>query len=303
MLHLLTVTRAHLRRRLSPRLFGYGLALFSTAVVATTFVISKMALKVVNPESFSVVWYGAAGLYAALYGRRSSDASHLVVLRRRWKPLLALGLTNAVSALLWFSEIQMADPALVSFFGGMSTLFVVLLSVVVLGERLSWREGSSAAVILAGALLITYHADRIVLLVFIIAVGQTFLRASCNVIAKHTVSDVSPLALTMARAGGTAFIILIYALLAGRWRWPPPGTLALIVVGALGGPFFSYVLFYRALVLIDVSKASLIEANRPLFVLLYSLILFGSLPQPHQIAGGLLSVGGVVILLSTRQKR
>jgi transporter family protein len=303
MLHLLTAAPAYLRRRLPSRSLGYGLALLSTILVATTFVISKTALKVINPESFSVVWYGAAGIYAALYGRRSGAVSGTAVLRQRWRPLLALGLANAVSALLWFSEIQMADPALVSFFGSMSTLFAVLLGVVVLGERLSWREWGSAAVILAGTLLITYRADRIVLLVFIMAAGQTFLRASCNVIAKHTVSGVSPLTLTMARAGSTSFITLVYALLVGRWQWPPPDTLALIVAGALGGPFFSYVLLYRALVLIDVSKASLIEANRPLFVLFYSLILFGSLPQPHQIAGGLLSIGGVVILLFARQKR
>jgi drug/metabolite transporter (DMT)-like permease len=152
-------------------------------------------------------------------------------------------------------------------------------------------------------LLITYHADRILLVVFVMAVGQTFLRASGGIIAKRTVGAVSPLSLTMARAGFTSVIILIFALIGGRWQWPPPDTMALIVIGALGGPFISYVLFYRALELIDASKAALIGANRPLFVLLYGLILFGSLPLPRQIAGGLLSIGGLVILLSARQQQ
>jgi drug/metabolite transporter (DMT)-like permease len=73
-------------------------------------------------------------------------------------------------------------------------------------------------------------------------------------------------------------------------------------VGALGGPFVSHLLLYRALALVNASKVSLIGATQPLFVLLYSLALFGTLPLKHQIAGGLLSMGGVAILLSARNK-
>lgn len=302
MLDPLIVAPAHLWQRVPSRFIGYGLALFSTAIVATTFVISKAALKIINPESFSVCWYGAAGVYAAIYGRVSGDTPGPTLLRQHWKLLLTLGLVNAVSALLWFSQIQMVNPALVSFLGGMSTLFAVLLGMTILGERLRPREWGGAAVIMAGTLLITYQSDRVVLVVFVLAVGQTFLHASCNIIAKRALSTVSPLSLTLARAGCTSLVTLLFAWMTGRWQQPPPGILALIVAGALGGPFISYILFYRALSLIDVSKAALIGATRPLFVLLYSLILFGSLPQPHQIAGGLLGIAGVVTLLSARQR-
>ena len=289
------------QRRLPTRFLGYGLALLSTAIVATTFIVSKAVLKTLNPESFSILWYGAAAVYAALYGHVRGDTPPARTLRRQWKPLLALACTNALSALLWFSEIKMADPALVSFFGCMSTLFAVLLGVGLLGEQLQHQEWAGAALILAGVLMITYYSDRVVLLVFIMALGNTFLHASGAVIAKCAVGDVTPLTLTLVRAGGTSIIILIVTLLTGRWEWPSIGALALIALGALGGPFISHILFYRALALIDVSQVSLINATRPLFVLLYSLLLLGSLPLLHQIAGGLLSIIGVVTLLSARR--
>ncbi|MGD9101007.1 MAG: DMT family transporter, partial [Anaerolineae bacterium] len=210
---------------------------------------------------------------------------------------------NALCMMLFFTAIQMTNPALISFFGRMSTLFTVVLGVIVLGERLKWREWVGAVVILAGALLITYHADRVMLVVFIISLLSSFLYSSTTIIAKQTVSVVSPLTLALARAACTAFFIAIFALVTGRWQRPPPDILALIAVGALGGPLFSHVLLYRALALIDASKVSLVGATQPAFVLLYSLLLFGTLPLLHQIAGGLLSVGGVVILLSARKQK
>jgi drug/metabolite transporter (DMT)-like permease len=303
MLNPLTSPLVRLWQRIPPRFLGYVLALLSTATLSTVFVISKAALEVINPESFNVYWYTAAAVYAVSYGRMSGNLPTPATLRRHWKPLLSIGFINALGMMLFFTAIQMTNPALISFFGRMSTLFTVVLGVIVLGERLERREWVGAAVILAGALLITYHADRVMWVVFIISLSSSFLYASTIIIAKQTVGAVSPLTLTLARAACTAFFIAILALVSGRWQRPPLDTLALIAVGALGGPLFSHVLFYRALALIDASQVSLVGATQPAFVLLYSLLLFGTLPLLHQIAGGLLSVGGVVILLSARNRK
>ncbi len=294
---------------------GYGLALLSTAIVATTFIISKIALRTVSPLWFSVYWYGAAGVYAALYARMRAPLSRPLCspvpcqpqlakeLRpRAWRLLLGLGATTAISALLWFTQIQLADPALVSFFGNLSTLFTVALGMTWLGERLSWREGAGAAIILAGALLITYRAAPIVWLVFGMAVGQNLLHASGTLIAKRAIATLSPGSLTLARAASTSLFLAAFGMFQhGGWYYPPAHTLALILVGAVGGPFLSYVLFYRALALVTASSAALIGATRPLFVLLYGFFIFQTLPLAHQIVGGLLSIAGVALLFSTRQ--
>jgi drug/metabolite transporter (DMT)-like permease len=278
------------------------LALFSTATIATAFVISKAALETINPESFSIYWYTAAAVYALIYGRLSGNPARWTTLRQYWEPLLGIGLINALSMMLFFYAIQMTNPAIISFLGRMSTLFTVLLGIIVLSERLRRREWAGAAVILAGALLITYHADEVMLKVFFISLCSSFLYSCTIIIAKQAVAAISPLTLTLARSGGTASIILLLALITGRLQSPPLAMLVIIIVGALGGPFISHLLLYRALALVDASKVSLIGAAQPLFVLLYSLALFGDWPLAHQVAGGLLSMGGVAILLFARNK-
>jgi len=303
MLDILTSPLVRFRRRMHPRFLGYGLALLSTATLSTAFVISKAALEVVNSESFTITWYTAATVYALAYGWVSGNMASRAALRQQWKPLASIGLINTLCMLLFYTQIKLTDPALVSFFGRMATLFTVTLGVVVLGERMRRREWAGAAVILAGALLITYHADQVVLTVFFMAIASSFLYASTMIIAKQTVDATSPLTLTLARASGTAGLVLIFALATGRWHPPPPDILIMIAVGALGGPLISHILLYRALSLIEASKVSLVGATQPAFVLFYSLLLFGSLPLAHQIAGGLLSMGGVAILISARNQR
>jgi drug/metabolite transporter (DMT)-like permease len=296
------LTSALTRQRVPPRYLGYVLALCSTATIATAFVISKAVLETINPESFNVYWYTAAAVYALLYGRFSGNPARWCTLRQYWKPLLSIGLLNALSMMLFFSAIQMTNPAVISFLGRISTLFTVLLGIIILGERLGRREWAGAAVILAGALLITYHADEVMLKVFFISLGSSFLYSCTIIIAKQAVVAISPLTLTLARSGGTASTILLLALITGRLQFPPLGMLLIISVGALGGPLISHLLLYRALALVDASRVALIGATQPLFVLLYSLALFGTLPLAHQIAGGLLSMGGVAMLLSARNK-
>jgi drug/metabolite transporter (DMT)-like permease len=296
------LTAACTRQRVPPRYLGYVLALFSTATIATAFVISKAVLNTINPESFNVYWYTAAAVYALIYGRLSGNPARRTTLHQYWKPLLSIGVINALSMMLFFSAIQMTNPAIISFLGRISTLFTVLLGIIILGERLGRREWVGAAVVLAGALLITYRADAVMLKVFFIALGSSFLYSCTIIIAKQAVASVSPLTLTLARSGGTAFTMLFLTLVTGRLQVPALDMLAIIIVGALGGPLVSHLLLYRALALVDASKVSLIGATQPLFVMLYSLALFGTLPLEHQIAGGLLSMGGVAILLSARNK-
>ncbi len=296
------LTSARAWQRVSPRYLGYVLALCSAATIATSFVISKAVLKTINPESFSVYWYTAASVYALIYGRVSGNPPRRTTLRQYWKPLLSIGFVNTLSMMFFYNAIQMTNPAIISFLGRLSTLFTVLLGIIVLGERLGRREWVGAAVILAGALLITYHADEVMLKVFFMSMCSSFLYSCTIIIAKQAVAAISPLTLTLARSSGTASTILILALITGRLQFPSPGMLVIIIVGALGGPFISHLLLYRALALVDASKVSLVGATQPLFVLLDSLALFGTLPLAHQIAGGLLSMGGVAILLSARNK-
>ena len=70
--------------------------------------------------------------------------------------------------------------------------------------------------------------------------------------------------------------------------------------GSFFGPFFSFLLFYKGLVTVTISTAAIIRATQPLFVALFSLILFGITIGPVQFIGGLILLAGVVMMLSGR---
>jgi drug/metabolite transporter (DMT)-like permease len=53
---------------------------------------------------------------------------------------------------------------------------------------------------------------------------------------------------------------------------------------------------YYSFKYIEVSKSSIIQSLKGIVVLLVSLMLFGILPLKHQLAGGLITVAGVLIM-------
>lgn len=290
------------RRWLSGHVRGYLLAAAATATLSVTFVASKAALRVLNPETFAPLWFATASLYAWLYSLARREWPGIAFRREPWA-LLAIGATNALSSLLFIHEIRLTDPSLVSFFGRLTTVFTVLLGVIVLGERLRRREWLGAGITLLGAGLITYGSGPVVFLVFLLAVADNLAYAVSQIIARRVVGGVSPAALTTWRATLTCLLTLAYVLLTDRWQAIPPGILPIIIAGAFVGPFLSFVLWYEALARLEVSRAAVVGAGQPFVVTLYALILLGTLPQPRQLVGGLVTVAGVVLLLTVKAER
>ncbi|MBI1879226.1 MAG: DMT family transporter [Chloroflexi bacterium] len=90
-------------------------------------------------------------------------------------------------------------------------------------------------------------------------------------------------------------------LVAGQLAWPGLTTWLWIIGGAFFGPFLSYFLFYKSLHYLDMSKGAVIRATQPLFVAVYSLILFGAIISSQQFLGGLVMIAGVTLMLWERK--
>jgi drug/metabolite transporter (DMT)-like permease len=73
--------------------------------------------------------------------------------------------------------------------------------------------------------------------------------------------------------------------------------LGLLLLGATG--VFAYNLFFfRGLELISAGRASLIIANNPIFIALFSFLFFSEKMTPRKVAGILISVTGAVLAIS-----
>jgi drug/metabolite transporter (DMT)-like permease len=98
-----------------------------------------------------------------------------------------------------------------------------------------------------------------------------------------------------------AVILGAAGLVAGQLVWPGLSAWLWMIGGAFFGPFLSYFLFYKSLHYLDISKGAVIRATQPLFVAVYSLILFGTVISSQQFAGGMLMIAGVALMLWERR--
>jgi transporter family protein len=70
----------------------------------------------------------------------------------------------------------------------------------------------------------------------------------------------------------------------------------MVALGALLGPFLSFVCYFAALRYMDFSKVSILRNSEPVFAAVYGLIFLGSLPGGRQLAGCALVLAGVVLV-------
>ncbi|MFV0377088.1 MAG: EamA family transporter, partial [Mangrovibacterium sp.] len=76
-----------------------------------------------------------------------------------------------------------------------------------------------------------------------------------------------------------------------------------IAFGALVGDFLAVLLIYYSFFYIEASKSSIVQSTKVVFVLIGSVLYFGNMPLPHQLAGGLLTLIGVILISAARLPR
>jgi len=264
------------------------------------FVFSKAALRTMDVAAFVPLWYGIAFLLTALYMAITRQLGELAVPRQDWPILLLFGLLYSVGVFAFFWEIQLVDPNLVAFFGRLQTVYAVLWGVLFIGERLTRRDGTGMVLTLAGALIITYASGQQAWQAFLLALlGESLFTSLGFLVGKLILRrGVSAVALTAYRSLLICLVSVTYALLSGRWSPPTSRELLLVGLGAFFGPFLAWLLLMAALARADASRVALFRNLQPVFVVLYSLILFGALPGPRQLVGGGIVVLGIILLLS-----
>jgi drug/metabolite transporter (DMT)-like permease len=137
-------------------------------------------------------------------------------------------------------------------------------------------------------------------LVFLLALVENLLMAGATIMAKFAVRHIPPIVLAGYRGVLISLVILVYALITGQWEWVTGRTLAIMAAGALSGPFLGYVMHYASLARVAAGRAAIIAAVQPVFVTLYTVLLFGDLPTFQQALGGALTIAGVAMVFAAR---
>src|SRR5258705_1956840 len=79
--------------------------------------------------------------------------------RRAWIFLVLSGVATGLSWLCYFRALQLGEASRVAPVDKLSVVFVILLSALILKERLTWQHWTGGTLIVLGALVLAWKVD------------------------------------------------------------------------------------------------------------------------------------------------
>lgn len=291
------VTRAEHHAR------GAFLATVSTALVASNYITAKVALQSLNLETFFLLWFAAGSALAVGHQLVKMRLRFFTTLVQHGRALLPMAALGAVSNLLFFAGVGLLDPAISAICYRTELVFAVLLGMLTLGERLNRMEWGGFVLVVGGLAVIYYRGDAALGLGALVMVVSALIGVVSNWLAKRTDPGVEVGLMVAARCLGSLALASVYVLATGRFDVNvPPLPLVMVSLGALLGPFLSFVCYFAALRYMDFSKVSILRNSEPVFAAVYGLIFLGSLPGGRQLTGCALVLAGVVLVALFRPR-
>ncbi len=285
----------------SDTLKGYFFALIATLAFSNVYIFSKAAMNEYPLTQFGGYWYAVVTLlcfFFALFNKKLGQLSRLT--RKQVYILLTLGFLEICTTTLFFVSIHVIpDPAVTSFLGNMYPVMVMLGGIFVLNEKFGPIEIFGGFLALAGAFVISYTGGTTLETFFIPGTGIVFFNAifasAATLVVKVHVRKISPAILNLNRAVWLLLFSVLMFFILGENAVSSSEALKNTMIGATL-EFIAILTLYYSLTHIEVSKSSIFQSLKGIFVLLGAYLFFGSFPLAHQLAGGMITVAGIFIM-------
>lgn len=297
-----------LSRRITSTHRGYLYALIATICGSLVYLFSKAALNEISLPAFGFWWFILALFWNTLFALHPKGGFSIRSFTRRdYQNLLLIGVFELAATVSFYIAIKITEnPSVPSFLRNLEYLFVTLLGVWLLAERFSIKTGVGAALILAGAFVISFRgADS---LGFINATAlmmliSTSLYAVRTILVKKHIGEMAPVVLAINRAIFLFLFSVLFIFITGDSLQIPLKAFLNVLAGSFVGPFLTSIFQYSSLKYIPASRTAIIQSTTGLFVLTGALLMFGSFPTPVQVTGGLITIAGVGVMMGKKTKR
>ncbi|MBN1924409.1 MAG: DMT family transporter [Prolixibacteraceae bacterium] len=293
---------------LSEHTKGYFFALIATIGFANVYIFSKAALNEISLAQFWLYWFATGFVLNALFNWVNGSFKLLRNLKlREYLPFFILGFLEIATTTTFFLSIRtIPDPAVTSFLGNMFVVFLVILGVVMLKERFSFVESIGVLITIAGAFAVGFKGGSSFKDFFIPGTGlviiNTFLAAFTSICAKKTIHRFNPSIVNFNRTFFLFLFSVVFFIISGEGLSVPVSALKNITIGAILGPFLGILFVYYSFKHIEASRSSVIQGLKGLFVLVGTFVYFGTLPGNVQLAGGILSIIGVLVMTISKTR-
>jgi len=286
----------------SDKFKGYFFAIIGTVAFSNEYIFSKAALNQVHLAQFGLYWFlisTIAMLLYMLFQKKLQLVKNLT--KRQWKILFLLGILEILTATSFYLSIHIIpDPAVTSFLGNMYPLMLAFGGIILLKERFGLLEAAGAVLAITGTFIISYTGEASLDKMFISGTGIVFINAlfatAASLIVKVHVKHTDAGIMNLNRSVWLLVFSVIMFFVFRQSVVIPFEALKNIIVGALLGPFLAILAIYSSFKYMEASKSSVVQSLKGIFVLIGAWLLFDTLPLPHQLLGGFITVAGVAFM-------
>jgi drug/metabolite transporter (DMT)-like permease len=281
---------------------GYFYTVLATIAFSNVYVFSKAALNEIPLPLFLFLICLIGFLINLNILVARGGLSKLAALPRNiWWLFPTLGVIEIFTVFTFYASVNaISEPAVTGFLGNLFPLFTTILGIAFLKERFSPLESVGIFVVFAGAMLTSYSGNLSINDFFIPGVGLVVLNcmgaATATVIVRAKVNNLTPEILSFNR---------IFWLLIFFSGWVIISDIPLVITSrgfmntlfaAILDPVLAILLAYKAYQYIEASRGTIIQSTKGLLIIPVAYFYFGTLPLPHQIAGGVIAMIGVGII-------
>ncbi|MDD1776468.1 MAG: DMT family transporter [Candidatus Methanomethylicus sp.] len=299
------------------RALNIGFVLVAAFLMAFDLVVSELAMRAYGADSLTMAAAPTivGGVMLVAYAFRKDRCFLIDPRGSDWMELGGNVVFGALGALLTFDSVARIGAGKAMLLGSNTTeaIFIIVLSFLLLKERLSKMEGVGCLVILAGATIITFNPSS---LAFELGLGELeILLASLSyavsvVCAADLVRRVEPTKFVAVSGFLQGVILMIFLLLVGSIGGNSPEVLFIIILtGVLSG--IAFLLYAMGLKGIGASLTSVVYSFVGIFSLMIGALFIWAMPGLELVfppspllasIGSAIAIAGVYLLNKYKAK-
>lgn len=287
---------------------GFTFALAGMVFLSCNYITAKYGLRGFNPESLTVVWMGAATVYAMLWTLMLRQARRIVLPASSFNWLVAMGLANAGCQLTAWQSLDRMDPSLYAFLQRFSPMMAILMGTLILHERVRRLEWLPISVMVFGGMVSVLAPTPADSPLNWLGVGlcllSAFLSAAQLPLAKLAGPDIPVGIMNLYRIAVAFVAVSLWGAARGKIDFSnaKPDHWGVVILGALLGPFISYVCTFRSYRHWDMARSSMVMTLQPLVVVPMAFLAFGLDITQWQLIGGFVTLAGGFWLAAMHRK-
>jgi drug/metabolite transporter (DMT)-like permease len=228
---------------------------------------------------------------------------HVVSIPRAWRATVMLAVCFTINNLLFLAALQRTTVGNATLTHYLAPLFVTAIAAAYLGEAVRGRSLLALALACAGVLVmmagerLSLDDTHMVGLLFGTASAVFF---ALEIVLKKVLAPSAPADVIAARYMALSVMFLVpftdYSALRAVHGWP----MAVLILAGVVTSAVAITLFTGALRIISAQHAAVVSYLEPFGAVLWALLLLREFPTRFGIAGGTLTLAGILVVLTMR---